>query len=31
MGSERFPVRHSGIYHNLPIFDPAIKNLTAIV
>ncbi|EXJ60336.1 hypothetical protein A1O7_04488 [Cladophialophora yegresii CBS 114405] len=31
MGSEHYPVKHSGIYHNLPTFDPAIKNLTAIV
>ncbi|ETI24834.1 hypothetical protein G647_04204 [Cladophialophora carrionii CBS 160.54] len=31
MGSEHYPVKHSGIYHNLPVFDPAIKNLTAIV
>ncbi|KAJ9603884.1 hypothetical protein H2200_011406 [Cladophialophora chaetospira] len=31
MGSERYPVRHSGIYHNLPTFDSSIKDLTAIV
>lgn len=31
MGSEHLPLRHSGIYHNLPTFDPAIKDLTAIV
>lgn len=31
MGSERYPVQHKGIYHNLPTFDPSIKNLTAIV
>ena len=31
MSSENYPVRNSGIYHSLPQFDPAIKNLTAIV
>ncbi|KIW17092.1 hypothetical protein PV08_04283 [Exophiala spinifera] len=31
MGSERFPVQQRGIYHNLPVFDPAITGLTAIV
>lgn len=31
MGSERYPVQHKGIYHNLPTFDPSIKGLTAIV
>lgn len=31
MGSENHPVRQSGIYHNLPQFDPDIKGLTAIV
>lgn len=31
MGSEGFPVRSTGIYHNLPSFDPAIRGLTAIV
>lgn len=31
MGSENYPVKQSGIYHNLPTFDPAIKGLTAIV
>ena len=31
MGSENFPVKHSGIFHNLPTFDPATKDLTAIV
>ncbi|KAI1624982.1 hypothetical protein EDD37DRAFT_372491 [Exophiala viscosa] len=31
MGSERCPVQHKGIYHNLPTFDPSIKGLTAIV
>jgi len=31
MGSENYPVRHMGIYHNLPTFDPSIKDLTAII
>lgn len=31
MGSESQPLRSSGIYHNLPTFDPSIKGLTAIV
>lgn len=31
MGSERYPLRQSGIYRNLPTFDPAIQGLTAIV
>ncbi|KAJ5239464.1 hypothetical protein N7468_004083 [Penicillium chermesinum] len=31
MGSERYPVHHNGIYHNLPTFDPSITGLTAIV
>ncbi|KAK5044550.1 hypothetical protein LTR84_010674 [Exophiala bonariae] len=31
MGSERYPIRQNGIYHNLPQFDPKIKDLTAIV
>lgn len=31
MGSEHHPVHHNGIYHSLPTFDPAIKDLTAIV
>lgn len=31
MGSERLPLRNSGIYHNLPTFDPSIKDLSAIV
>lgn len=31
MGSERYPVKHSNIFHNLPVFDPSIKGLTAIV
>lgn len=31
MSSESYPLRQSGIYRNLPIFDPAIKDLTAIV
>jgi NAD(P)-dependent dehydrogenase (short-subunit alcohol dehydrogenase family) len=31
MGSENYPLRTSGIYHNLPNFEPSIKNLTAMV
>lgn len=31
MGSERYPLRNSGIYHNLPTFDPSLKDLTAII
>jgi len=31
MGSENFPVYNRGIYHNLPTFDPSIRNLSAIV
>ena len=31
MGSEVLSVRNSGIYHNLPQFDPFIKDLTAII
>lgn len=31
MGSEQHPLRRSGIYRNLPTFDPSIKDLTAIV
>lgn len=31
MGSEAYPLKHRGIYHNLPTFDPSIKGLTAIV
>lgn len=31
MGSERYPVQQRGIYHNLPVFNPAITGLTAIV
>ncbi|KAL6252405.1 hypothetical protein RBB50_000124 [Rhinocladiella similis] len=31
MGSERYPIQHKGIYHNLPTFDPSLKGLTAIV
>lgn len=31
MGSERYPVQQKGIYHNLPVFDPATTGLTAIV
>ena len=31
MGSERYPLRSSGIFHNLPTFSPDIKGLTAVV
>ncbi|KAI8936343.1 hypothetical protein NX059_006757 [Plenodomus lindquistii] len=31
MGSQSQPLRQSGIYHNLPTFDPSIKGLKAIV
>lgn len=31
MSSQNYPLRQSGIYRNLPTFDPAIKDLTAIV
>lgn len=31
MGSEHQPLRQSGIYHNLPQFDPSLTGLTAIV
>lgn len=31
MASENYPLRNSGIYHNLPQFDPSIKDLTAMV
>lgn len=31
MSSSQFPLRQSGIYHNLPTFDPEVKNLKAIV
>jgi nucleoside-diphosphate-sugar epimerase len=31
MSSASFPLRHSGIYHNLPQFDPSIKGLNALV
>ncbi|KAK5170520.1 uncharacterized protein LTR77_005108 [Saxophila tyrrhenica] len=31
MGSELYPLRRSGIYCNLPSFDPSLKNLSAIV
>ncbi|KAF4983017.1 hypothetical protein FDECE_17397 [Fusarium decemcellulare] len=29
--SSAFPLRHSGIYRNLPSFDPNLKGLTALV
>lgn len=31
MGSKHQPVRDRGIYHSLPQFDPAIRDLTAVV
>jgi nucleoside-diphosphate-sugar epimerase len=31
MGSQNYPLRSSGIYHNLPQFDISITNLTAII
>lgn len=31
MGSEQYPLRQSGIYRNLPTFDPSIKGLNALV
>ncbi|KAH6695610.1 hypothetical protein F5X68DRAFT_198644 [Plectosphaerella plurivora] len=31
MSSQAYPLRRSGIYRNLPTFDPSIKNLTAVV
>jgi nucleoside-diphosphate-sugar epimerase len=31
MSSEKYPLQNRGIYRNLPTFDPAIKNLTAII
>jgi nucleoside-diphosphate-sugar epimerase len=31
MGSEHYPLRRSGIYRNLPTFDPALVDLKAIV
>lgn len=31
MSSQKYPLRCSGIYRNLPQFDPAIKDLTAII
>ncbi|KAH7182346.1 uncharacterized protein B0J16DRAFT_363284 [Fusarium flagelliforme] len=31
MSSENFPLRQSGIYRNLPTFDPSIKGLSAVV
>ena len=31
MGSERYPLRQSGIYRNLPTFDDSIQGLKAIV
>jgi nucleoside-diphosphate-sugar epimerase len=31
MSSENYPLRRSGIYRNLPTFDPSIKDLKAVV
>lgn len=31
MASRNYPLRQSGIYHNLPDFDPSLKGLSAIV
>lgn len=31
MSSSRYPLRQSGIYRNLPTFDPSLKNLRALV
>jgi nucleoside-diphosphate-sugar epimerase len=31
MSSEKYPLRRSGIYRNLPTFDPSITDLNAIV
>ena len=31
LASDQYPVHHHGIYHNLPTFDPSIKNLAAII
>ncbi|KAF4980522.1 hypothetical protein FZEAL_3457 [Fusarium zealandicum] len=31
MSSKSYPLRQVGIYRNLPTFDPAVKNLTAII
>lgn len=31
MSSQQFPLHQSGIYRNLPSFDPSIKNLTAVI
>ncbi|RDW63746.1 hypothetical protein BP6252_11291 [Coleophoma cylindrospora] len=31
MGSEQYPLRNRGIYKNLPVFDPSVKGLTAMV
>ncbi|KAG4073566.1 hypothetical protein HA402_000790 [Bradysia odoriphaga] len=31
MSSQNYPLRRSGIYHNLPTFDPNIKGLKAII
>lgn len=31
MSSDSYPLRHSGIYRNLPTFDPALRQLSALV
>lgn len=31
MSSENYPLRHSGIYRNLPNFDPSLKGLNALI
>lgn len=31
MSSSNYPLRQSGIYHNLPDFDPSIKGLSAVI
>ncbi|PIA92773.1 3-oxo-Delta(4,5)-steroid 5-beta-reductase [Cercospora beticola] len=31
MSSANYPLRNSGIYRNLPTFDPSIKGLTALI
>ncbi|KAF2217993.1 hypothetical protein CERZMDRAFT_92621 [Cercospora zeae-maydis SCOH1-5] len=31
MSSAKYPLRNSGIYRNLPTFDPSIKGLTALI
>lgn len=31
MSSSQFPLRQSGIYRNLPTFDPSLRDLKALV